>query len=280
MPIDIDIIRSHGNGRNGSFRARSRKCNEPAHFFKRKQPELRKGLERTIEERPCWVFWASTLSTLWRLFTSERHSRGAGETSAEHQSSTWTERASVLCVSFRGTVPVPSEAPTPAIRSRSSSPVAVSALDTSMKALNRRSEKPPRRLSNAPRWKKIAHDNVGHSLLSRMGWKEGMGLGAQEWKWQQLKREKVKRQRSNAVRALLLRQAASSQDTSTQAAATLQSAESSTDGLPVHETVEPPSESDWLQWLVQENSNAALQDSSGMQTFFPFSMTLKIPQLS
>ncbi len=67
-----------------------------------------------------------------------------------------------------------------------------------MQALHRRSQNMPRRLCNAPRLKKIARDNVGHTMLSRMGWKEGMGLGVLESKRHQQTRDRLKQKRSNA----------------------------------------------------------------------------------
>ncbi|SPO24715.1 uncharacterized protein UTRI_01686_B [Ustilago trichophora] len=179
--------------------------------------------------------------------------------------------------------PAASEAPTPAPRSRSSSPIDVSLLDASMQALHRRSGKLPRRLSNAPRWKKIARDNVGHNLLSRMGWKEGMGLGVQEWKWQQLRREKLKRQRSNAVRALLQRQSL----------ATRASLDAGVHDLTPKDAVAGPSQpvgvnlvgsggisgpepgnsqtdSEWMQFLLQQSSTAPTAEHSSLQVAFPF----------
>ncbi|PWZ00740.1 hypothetical protein BCV70DRAFT_200003 [Testicularia cyperi] len=93
--------------------------------------------------------------------------------------------------------PITSEAPTPRAGSRQTSPqpdVPDSPAGTSRVATRRR------RLSNAPRWKKIRQDNVGYNLLSRMGWKEGMGLGVEEWKWQQLVKEK-RRLRVEALRS-------------------------------------------------------------------------------
>ena len=38
----------------------------------------------------------------------------------------------------------------------------------------------PKRRMTSSRWRKIEADNVGYGLLSRMGWSEGMGLGAPE----------------------------------------------------------------------------------------------------
>ncbi|EPQ26516.1 uncharacterized protein PFL1_05838 [Pseudozyma flocculosa PF-1] len=56
------------------------------------------------------------------------------------------------------------------------------------------------------RWRKLRSDNVGYSLLARMGWKEGMGLGIEEWKWQQL----AKAKRRQAAEAALKQRRASS----------------------------------------------------------------------
>ncbi|SPO23008.1 uncharacterized protein UTRI_01686 [Ustilago trichophora] len=179
--------------------------------------------------------------------------------------------------------PAGSEAPTPVPRSRSSSPIDVSLLEASMQALHRRSGKLPRRLSNAPRWKKIARDNVGHNLLSRMGWKEGMGLGVQEWKWQQLRREKLKRQRSNAVRALLQRQSLAiraSSDASVQYL-TSQNAEAGpsqlvepdpvgADGIIGPQPGASEIDSEWMQLLLQQSVAAPTAEQSSLQVAFPF----------
>lgn len=152
--------------------------------------------------------------------------------------------------------PDASEAPTPTHNSRSASPPAVSLLDASMQALHRRSGKLPRRFSNAPRWKKISRDNVGHNLLSRMGWKEGMGLGVQEWKWQQLRREKIKRQKSNAVRALLQRDVATAQ-------VALDAEQNMTAQVRV-------TEPEWMQLLARQDDSAASAGPPSLTTYFPF----------
>ena len=192
--------------------------------------------------------------------------------------------------------PTPSEAPTPPTRSGASTPVDVSLLDASMQALHRRSAILPRRLSNAPRWKKIARDNVGHSLLSRMGWKEGMGLGVQEWKWQQQRREKTKKQRTNAVRALLLQKASASQDASvayppsgSQTAPSLVADPVQPAELALQQGVDAvfeagPPESDlqpeWMQLLLQQNTAAASSAAEplSLQEAFPFQIDVQNSQ--
>ncbi|SNX83367.1 uncharacterized protein MEPE_02074 [Melanopsichium pennsylvanicum] len=167
--------------------------------------------------------------------------------------------------------PDASEPPTPAPRPRSSSPIDISLLGVSMQWLRRKSGKPPTRLSNAPRWKKIARDNVGHSLLSRMGWKEGMGLGLQEWKWQQLRREMDKRQRSNAVRALLLRQSSSAQASSSADGVFLDPAQIPSVQLVGSSKAEPGrlgTQSEWMQPLLQPNPTEA--EAGHLEAAFPF----------
>lgn len=184
--------------------------------------------------------------------------------------------------------PVPSEASTPTPRSRSTSPDGVSLLEDTMQALHRNSSRLPRRLSNAPRWKKIARDNVGHNLLSRMGWKEGMGLGVQEWKWQQLRREKLKRQRSNAVRALLRSQRLAAQDehradaqsdpfgTESSAIGTSDVANFSTE-VQGQQITQP--EPEWMQYLLQRGPTApAAAEESSLQIAFPFQYDATNPE--
>ncbi|GAC96444.1 hypothetical protein PHSY_004024 [Pseudozyma hubeiensis SY62] len=175
--------------------------------------------------------------------------------------------------------PAPSRPATPMPRSGSPGTASLPSLDTDMQALPLPSDKPRRRLSNAPRWKKIARDNVGHNLLSRMGWKEGMGLGVQEWKWRQLCRDKVKRQRSNAVRALLLRRASGNAGhphvveqpihpvITTVASAQSEGAITSEAG-PTGAHEEPA----WLQELLQQPNAAASSDPVPLQAAFPFQL--------
>ncbi|CBQ71744.1 conserved hypothetical protein [Sporisorium reilianum SRZ2] len=164
--------------------------------------------------------------------------------------------------------PEPSQPPTPATRSRSSSPTPpASLLNAPVRPLRRHSDKLPRRLSQAPRWKKISRDNVGHSLLSRMGWKEGMGLGVQEWKWQQLCHDKEKRQRSGAVKALLQRRLSRS-------AAVNDHSSASGTGIFEHdlqqaETTAASEESEWLQLLLAQQITGP-SPASSVQTAFPF----------
>lgn len=165
--------------------------------------------------------------------------------------------------------PAASEAPTPALNSRSSSPTAVSPLDASSQGPRRRSEKLPRRLSNAPRWKKIARDNLGHSLLSRMGWKEGMGLGVQEWKWQQNRKEKVKRQQSAAVRALIQRRGLAAQEDDTPGTEPSLVQTEAQQAMGVEGASNPEQEPEWMLYLMQQNSAASTEPSS-LQATFPF----------
>ncbi|KAN0063315.1 hypothetical protein ACQY0O_004480 [Thecaphora frezii] len=42
-----------------------------------------------------------------------------------------------------------------------------------------------KRSVTSSKWKRLRSDNVGYGLLARMGWREGMGLGINEWQWQQ-----------------------------------------------------------------------------------------------
>lgn len=145
--------------------------------------------------------------------------------------------------------PSSSEPPTPA---RAQSLDDATPLGSAALATHQRETRLPRRLSNAPRWKKIAHDNVSHTLLSRMGWKEGMGLGVQEWKVQQNRRDRIKRQRSNAIRALLQRQASVVQ--------------TNLEGPPLADVVEQDSHTDreWMEYLLQQNAAAAQSRSSSL----------------
>lgn len=135
----------------------------------------------------------------------------------------------------------PSEAPTPLYRSRSVSPDGLSAQSARPRSVSRR------RLSTAARSKKIQHDNVGYTLLSRMGWKEGMGLGVDEWKWQQLFKEK-RRQKLNHIRALLKDSARSGGDTTDTAIIIRDDGDLLTS---------PELGSDWLQMLPQMSPETA-----------------------
>ena len=182
--------------------------------------------------------------------------------------------------------PTASEAPTPELRSRSTSPTVVLPLNASMQARHRSSDRLPRRLSNAPRWKKIARDNVGHNILTRMGWKEGMGLGVQEWKLQHNRREKVKRQRLNAIRALLQRHASATSGGSSMQApfppydsqeATARpvqhEAEPGTDtkGMLPPQTADSQPESEWMHIILQTSASVPAEPLS-LQAAFPFEL--------
>ncbi|KAJ9478392.1 G-patch domain-containing protein [Pseudozyma hubeiensis] len=175
--------------------------------------------------------------------------------------------------------PAPSRPATPLSGSGSPSTESLRSIDTDMQALPLRSDKPPRRLSDAPRWKKIARDNVGHNLLSRMGWKEGIGLGVQEWKWQQLCRDKVNRQRSNAVRTLLLRRASGNTKPPTVVGqptysvnATFQSSQSEGTTVSGAGTTSAQEEPAWLQELLQESNADASSVPVSLQAAFPFQL--------
>lgn len=178
--------------------------------------------------------------------------------------------------------PTSSESPTPLPRSRSSSPWPVQLSDASTQLPPQLSSKLPRRLRNAPRWKKISRDNVGHSLLSRMGWKEGMGLGVQECKWQQLCHDKVKRQRSEAVRALLLRRVYAIQSAPT--AIDSQTSALATGTLPLNSaqpeqmvkldgrTTTASEEPEWLQMLLHQSTTATSDQHLPLLSAFPFQL--------
>lgn len=127
-----------------------------------------------------------------------------------------------------------------------------------MQALHRRSQNMPRRLCNAPRWKKIARDNVGHTMLSRMGWKEGMGLGVLESKRHQQTRDKLKQKRSNAVRLLLRQQASVAQP--------------GPDGLGSDRAaIEPQVQEEWLQLISHQPSSSQRQlEPLPLEAAFPF----------
>lgn len=152
--------------------------------------------------------------------------------------------------------PTPTATPPPG--SASASSAAISLLEASMQALHRRSQNVPRRLCNAPRWKKIARDNVGHNMLSRMGWKEGMGLGVLESKRHQQTRDRLKQKRSNAVRLLLRQQASAVQ--------------SGPDGFgPDPTAVEPQVQEEWLQLISHQPSSSQRQlGPLPLEAAFPF----------
>ena len=176
--------------------------------------------------------------------------------------------------------PDSSQPPTPASRSRTSSPPPTLPPNAQVQVRSQRPGKLPRRLSHAPRWKKISRDNIGHSLLSRMGWKEGMGLGVQEWKWQQLGRERVRKQQSDAVRALLLRRPSDRRaQTQTFASTTnvfpKHSQQHATGGSFATEMSTAQQEPEWLQLLLKQQNVTDPSASRSLQTTFPFELDLQ-----